>query len=223
MTPIELIEPASAGIAATEFGWLSAWLLGLSVGLTTCTAVCLPYLGTWALGQGQGGRAATWDTTAFAGGKIVAYALLGATAALIGEQLLGLLKGDIGHWLIGITAIGAGIWLLLPHAPYRQCGLSRAQHGSPFMLGFALSFTPCAPLAALLAASAGAGNVMQGGLYGLLFGLGAALTPLFIVIPLLGAFGRRLQAERPWLGPWLLRGGGLVLVVIGLYRLPEFL
>ena len=31
MTPIELIEPASAGIAATEFGWLSAWLLGLYV------------------------------------------------------------------------------------------------------------------------------------------------------------------------------------------------
>jgi len=219
MTPIELIEPAMPASTA-GFGWLSAWLLGLSVGLTTCTAVCLPYLGTWALGRGQGGRAATWDTAAFAGGKVVAYAVLGATAGLLGAKLLGFLEGSIGHWLIGLTAIGAGAWLLLPRAPHRRCGMSRGERTSPFMMGFALSFTPCAPLAALLAASAGAGDVLQGGVYGLLFGLGAALTPLFIVIPLLGSFGRKLQGERPWLGPWLLRAGGMVLVLIGVSRLP---
>jgi len=219
MTPIELIEPAMPASTA-DFGWLSAWLLGLSVGLTTCTAVCLPYLGTWALGRGQGGRAATWDTAAFAGGKVVAYAVLGATAGLLGAKLLGFLEGSIGHWLIGLTAIGAGAWLLLPRAPHRRCGMSRGERTSPFMMGFALSFTPCAPLAALLAASAGAGDVLQGGVYGLLFGLGAALTPLFIVIPLLGSFGRKLQGERPWLGPWLLRAGGMVLVLIGVSRLP---
>lgn len=219
MTPIELIEPVVPASGA-HFGWLSAWLLGLSVGLTTCTAVCLPYLGTWALGRGQGGRAATWDTAAFAGGKIVAYGVLGATAGLLGAQLLGFLEGNIGHWLIGLTAITAGAWLLLPRVPHRRCGMSRGERTSPFMMGFALSFTPCAPLAALLAASAGAGDVLQGGMYGLLFGLGAALTPLFVVIPLLGSFGKKLQHERPWLGPWLLRAGGLVLVSIGASRLP---
>ncbi len=219
MTPFELIEPATPA-AAAGFGWLSAWLLGLSVGLTTCTAVCLPYLGTWALGQGQGGRAAAWDTAAFAAGKVAAYSLLGAAAGLLGAQLLGFLKGDIGLWLIGVTAIGAGVWLLLPRAPQRSCGMRRGERSSPFAMGFALSFTPCAPLAALLAASAGAGDVLQGGLYGLLFGLGAALTPLFVVIPLLGKFGSKLQEGRPWLGPWLLRTGGLVLVLIGVNRLP---
>ncbi len=219
MTPIELIEPVGP-VAAASFGWLSAWLLGLSVGLTTCTAVCLPYLGTWALGQGRGGRAAAWDTAAFAGGKVAAYGVLGAAAGLLGSQLLNFLKGDIGLWLIGVTAIGAGIWLLLPRAPHRSCGMRRGERSSPFAMGFALSFTPCAPLAALLAASAGAGDVLQGGLYGLLFGFGAALTPLFVVIPLLGKFGSKLQEGRPWLGPWLLRAGGLVLVLIGANRLP---
>lgn len=217
MTPLETIVPDVAAGAAS-LGWLSAWLLGLSVGLTTCTAVCLPYLGTWALGQGNGGRAAAWDTAAFAAGKIAAYGTLGAAAAIVGKQLLQLLQGDIGHWLIGITAIGAGLWLMLPKVRHRRCGLSRRERVSPFMMGFALSFTPCAPLAALLAASAGAGNVIHGGLYGLLFGLGAALTPLFVVIPLLGSFGKRLSNERPWLGPWLLRLGGLTLIIIGLRR-----
>jgi cytochrome c-type biogenesis protein len=218
MIPIESIEPATV-VTLAGFGWLSAWLLGLSVGLTTCTAVCLPYLGTWALGQGQGGRAAAWDTAAFAAGKVAAYGVLGAGAGLLGEQLLALLKGDIGHWLIGLTAVGAGVWLLVPRTPHRRCGMARGERASPFLMGFALSFTPCAPLAALLAASAGAGDVLQGGAYGLLFGLGAALTPLFVVIPLLGTFGKKLQQERPWLGPWLLRLGGLVLLLIGLRRL----
>lgn len=214
MTGLETID---------QFGWASVWLLGLSVGFTTCTAVCLPYLGTWALGQGQGGAAAAWDTAAFAAGKIAAYATLGAAAGMLGETLLYWLKGDFGHWLIGFTAILAGIWLVLPRKAQRRCGMSSNQRLSPFSMGFALSFTPCAPLAAMLAASAGAGDPVQGGVYGFLFGLGAALTPLFVVIPLLGSFGRRLHHERPWLGPWLLRSGGMVLILIGFSRLPNTL
>ncbi len=222
MIPIPEIEPTAVA-ATASFGWLSAWLLGVSVGLTTCTAVCLPYLGTWALGQAQGGRAATWDTLAFAAGKVSAYTVLGAAAGMLGEQLLALLEGEIGRWLIGFTAIAAGAVLLWPRRPHSQCRKSGSGRTSPYLMGFSLSFTPCAPLAALLATSAGAGDPLQGSAYGLLFGLGAALTPLFLVIPLLGRFGRRLKVQQPWLGPWLLRFGGVVLVLIGLFRLPGLL
>lgn len=218
MIPIEGMVPAVVPTAA-GFGWLSALLLGLSVGLTTCTAVCLPYLGTWALGMGQGGRAAAGDTLAFATGKVAAYGLLGAMAGLLGERLLALLKGDIGHWLIGLTAIGAGLWLLAARPAGRRCGVHRGERASPLLMGFALSFTPCAPLAALLAASAGAGDLLSGGVYGVMFGMGAALTPLFVVIPLLGGFGQRLREQRPWLGRWMLRLAGAVLLAIGLRRL----
>ncbi|OOZ75141.1 hypothetical protein BOW49_01630 [Solemya velum gill symbiont] len=145
-----------------QFGWASVWLLGLSVGFTTCTAVCLPFLGTWALGQGQGGAAAARDTAVFAAGKIAAYAVLGGAAGLVGEALLYWLKGDVGHWLIALTAIFSGIWLVLPRQAHRRCGMSRNQRLSPFSMGFALSFTPCAPLAALLAASASTGDLLVG-------------------------------------------------------------
>jgi len=202
-----------------QFGWASVWLLGLSVGFTTCTAVCLPFLGTWALGQGQGGSAAALDTAAFASGKIAAYAVLGAAAGVLGEALLYWLKGDVGHWLIALTAILAGVWLVLPRKAHRRCGMSRNQRLSPFSMGFALSFTPCAPLAALLAASASTGDLIMGAVYGTLFGLGAALTPLFIVIPLLGKLGLKLQQDKPWMGQWLLWMGGAVLILIGLRRL----
>ncbi|NNJ92354.1 MAG: sulfite exporter TauE/SafE family protein [Gammaproteobacteria bacterium] len=202
-----------------QFGWASVWLLGLSVGFTTCTAVCLPFLGTWALGQGQGGSAAVWDTAAFAAGKIAAYAVLGGAAGMLGEALLYWLKGDVGHWLIASTAIFAGVWLVLPRNVHRRCGMSRNQRLSPFSMGFALSFTPCAPLAALLAASASTGDILMGAVYGTLFGLGAAITPLFIVIPLLGKLGLKLQQDKPWMGRWLLWLGGAVLILIGLRRL----
>jgi len=203
-----------------EVGMLSVWLLGISVGFTTCTAVCLPYLGTWALSRGEGSGAATMDTVAFALGKVAAYTVLGGVAGLLGDILITFLNGGIGHWLIGVAAIVSGAWLLWPRQAHVSCGMrSRTAGASPFFMGFALSFTPCTPLAALLAASAITSDVVLGSVYGFLFGLGAAFTPLFLVIPLLGSFGRAMKLEQPWLGKWLLRLGGIALVVIGIRRI----
>ncbi|TNF91865.1 MAG: sulfite exporter TauE/SafE family protein [Gammaproteobacteria bacterium] len=210
----------SAAASLGDVGMLSVWLLGISVGFTTCTAVCLPYLGTWALSRGEGGGVATMDTAAFAAGKVAAYTLLGGMAGIMGEILITFLKGGIGHWLIGMTAVVSGLWLMWPRQAHFSCSARyRAASASPFFMGFALSFTPCTPLAALLAASAITSDGLLGSLYGFLFGLGAAFTPLFLVIPLLGSFGRALQAEQPWIGKWLLRMGGAALMAIGLYRI----
>ena len=204
----------------SEVEWISAWLLGLSVGLATCTLTCLPYMGSWALGRGEGGGVAVLDTAAFALGKIAAYATLGGLAGVFGQTLIILLKGGIGHYLIGAASIFAGIWLLLPKHHKSSCGRYSGQQGmSPFLMGYTLSFTPCAPLAALLGACAASGGLLNGVGYGALFGFGAALTPLFIVIPLLGAFGRKLKAEQVWLGRWLLWGGAAVLILIGIRRI----
>lgn len=204
-----------------QVGWLSIWLLGLSVGFTTCTAVCMPYLGSWALSRGEGASTALKDTSLFALGKIAAYATLGGVAGLLGQVILDLLKGGIGHYLIGGASIFAGLWLLWPSLTRQGTCVTRrrAVAYSPLMMGYALSFTPCPPLAALLAASASAGNALLGFGYGIVFGLGAALTPLFIVIPLIGSFGKRLREDRPWLGLWLKVLGGSVLLLIGLRRI----
>ncbi|WP_179116831.1 hypothetical protein [Solemya velum gill symbiont] len=42
---------------------------------------------------------------------------------------------------------------------------------------------------------------------------------MFIVIPLLGKLGLKLQQDKPWMGQWLLWMGGAVLILIGLRRL----
>jgi len=207
--------------ALTNLGWFYVFVLGMTVGLTACTVTCLPYLGTWAVGRGQSSNRALIDTAAFAMGKILAYALLGAAAGYMGEALAEILNGNLGHWLIGFAAIFAGGWLALSVAkPVTPCNrVRRGQHASPLLMGFALGFTPCPPLAALVGACAALGSPTMGFFYGGVFGLGAAITPLFLVIPLLASFGRSLQTDRPWLKKWLYRVAGGVLIAIGLRRI----
>jgi cytochrome c-type biogenesis protein len=89
----------------------------------------------------------------------------------------------------------------------------------PLFLGAALSLTPCTPLASLLALAAQAGSIAQGAAYGLAFGLGAAMTPLLVLVPLAGRLGRELRAGRPWLMRWLNWAAAAVLIVLGVRRL----
>jgi thiol:disulfide interchange protein DsbD len=89
----------------------------------------------------------------------------------------------------------------------------------PLLLGSALSLTPCTPLASLLALAANAGSASGGAAYGLAFGLGAAMTPILVLVPLAGRMGRELRSGRAWLARWLTWGAALVLIVLGLRRL----
>ncbi|PKO94093.1 MAG: cytochrome C biogenesis protein [Betaproteobacteria bacterium HGW-Betaproteobacteria-1] len=199
---------------------MTVWMLGLSMGLTACTATCLPFMGTWMIGRGSGARLALRDTSAFLAGRVTAYSLLGAVAGAAGKWLADTLAGGIGHAVIGLAGIAAGAWLLHSDETHRSCGTRRAfAEAPPYAMGFALSMTPCVPLATLLAVCAQAGSTTQGAGYGLAFGFGAAVTPMLILLPLLGSFGQRLREGRPWLGLWARRGAALVLIAIGLRRL----
>lgn len=202
--------PDTAGLA-------SAWLLGLSLGLTACTVTCLPYMGTWMLARERGTVVA--DTAGFLAGRVSAYALLGMLAGLAGSWLTRVLAGGIGHYAVGVAAIAAGVWLWRATPRHAGCPARRRDRASPLALGFALSLTPCAPLASLLAFAAQAGSAASGMAYGLAFGLGAAVTPLVILLPALGWFGRRLREDRAALGVWLRRGAAAVLVALGVYRI----
>lgn len=192
----------------------TVWLLGVSLGLTACTVTCLPFMGTWVLARGTLWR----DTGSFLLGRLAAYGLLGLIAGLAGTWLTGVLKHGIGNAVLGAAAVGAGVWLLWGEKR-RSCAVARGAEAPPFALGFALSLTPCAPLASLLTVCAQGGSAMGGMGYGLAFGLGAAVTPLLIVLPWLGGFGRQLRSGRPWLGVWLRCLSGAVLIALGLRRL----
>ena len=216
---LDVIMPGAAPLPQT-ISLFSVWLLGVSMGLTACTVTCLPFMGTWVLGRGGSQREALLDTGVFMLGRVTAYSLLGGLAGALGAWLGQALSGGVGHAFIGLSSIAAGVWLVWPARRKAPCGVARAGAGAPpFMLGFSLSLTPCAPLASLLAVCAWSGGTLNGIGYGLSFGLGAALTPLLLIVPLLGLFGRNLRDGRQWLGRWLRWGAALVLMAIGARRL----
>lgn len=207
-------------IEAGGAGLVSAWLLGVSMGLTACTITCLPFMGSWVLGRGGMRREALIDTAAFLAGRVAAYAVLGAIAGGFGAWFTEVLASGIGHVAIGLSSIVAGLYLLRPVRPILPCGAKkRGAEAPPFLLGASLSLTPCAPLASLLAACALAGGAASGLGYGMAFGFGAAVTPLILLLPALGFVGRQMVGERRWLAKALKWGAAALLVILGVRRL----
>lgn len=216
----DFLNPATISQQATLF---TVWLLGASLGLTACTATCLPFMGTWILGRGGTPMQALRDTALFISGRILAYTLLGALAAAAGTWLSQAMRGGTGNLVIGFASIAAGVWLLRSVKPHAPCGVARSVGGTPpLLLGFSLSLTPCAPLASLLAVCAAAGSVQLGIANGMMFGLGAALTPLLILLPLVSLLGKQLSENRDWLTRWIRWGAAAVLIVLGLRRIFLF-
>ena len=198
----------------------AVWLLGVSLGLTACTATCLPFMGTWVLGRGGTQMQALRDTVLFVSGRILAYTLLGAIAAGAGTWLAQVMRGGTGNFVIGTASIAAGVWLLRSAKTHVPCSVAGNAGGTPpLVLGFSLSLTPCAPLASLLAVCAAAGSVGWGMANGIAFGLGAALTPLLVLLPLISLLGKNLRDNREWLTRWVRWGAAAVLIVLGVRRI----
>ncbi|MBU0751291.1 MAG: sulfite exporter TauE/SafE family protein [Gammaproteobacteria bacterium] len=229
-------------LAAGQVTLTTLWLLGVSMGLTACTVTCLPFMGTWALGRASGQKEAFLHTGVFLAGRITTYTLLAALAGAAGLGLAKALGGTWGNVIIGAASIGAGLWLLarpvgrscatsasgaVPPAPtFSPVHFRRTKRDSlpPLFLGAALSLTPCTPLASLLALAANAGSAAQGASYGLAFGLGAAMTPILVLVPLAGRLGRELRSGREWIARWLTWAAAAVLILLGLRRLwPMFI
>ncbi len=213
----DLLNPA---MLSQPTSFLAVWLLGVSLGLTACTATCLPFMGTWVLGRGGSQLQALRDTALFVSGRIFAYTMLGAVASGAGTWLAQVMRGGTGNFVIGAASILAGIWLLQSSRAHVPCGVAGGKEITPpFVLGFSLSLTPCAPLASLLAVCATAGSIQWGMASGVAFGLGAALTPLLILLPLISLFGSNLRENRDWITRWIRWGAAAVLIMLGLRRI----
>ena len=92
----------------------AVWLLGVSLGLTACTATCLPFMGTWVLGRGGTQLQALRDTALFVSGRILAYALLGAVAAGAGTWLAQVMRGGSGNLVIGFISLRQAFGCYVP-------------------------------------------------------------------------------------------------------------
>jgi thiol:disulfide interchange protein DsbD len=54
---------------------------------------------------------------------------------------------------------------------------------------------------------------------GAAFGLGAALTPLLVLLPLVSLLGKHLRENREWITRWIRWGAAAVLILLGLRRI----
>jgi thiol:disulfide interchange protein DsbD len=63
------------------------------------------------------------------------------------------------------------------------------------------------------------GSIKLGMANGVAFGLGAALTPLLILLPLISLLGKNLRENRDWITRWIRWGAAVVLILLGVRRI----
>ncbi len=211
-------------------GWFSSddagiLAMGLFYGLTLCSFSCLPMLAPYlfanaqrASGRGGGFMPAFHLTAMFITARVVTYAALGALSGGFGEVLLKQLDGGIVLPLAGVIIVAIGAAVAFARKGTCSHGRRRAGRGMLHMLGLgvATSLMPCLPLSAVLMLAATRGSAAQGALYGLLFGIGAAGSPLYYIGGATGWLATRIRQEIPRHAPHLQRLSGLILALFGL-------
>ena len=215
-------------------GWFSSdyvgiLAMGLFYGLTLCSFSCLPMLTPYLFAnaastpQRGGGFMPAFNLTAlFIITRVLTYAALGALAGGMGEALLSRLDGGAFMPLAGLVVLAIGVTVMFRRRgtcarPARRSasgGVAGALHMAG--LGVATSLMPCLPLTAVLMLAAARGSVLQGAAFGLLFGIGAAASPLYYLGGATGWLAARIRAEIPRHAPLLQKISGFILALFGL-------
>lgn len=197
-----------------------AFLAGLA-GAGHCWAMCGGLVGAAFLCPGcRAGPPGMAAHVGYHAGRVLAYTLLGALAAAIGQAIV--LAGGVGraqgalYVVAGILVVLAGLWVAgagdffrrpgADHRAARVAARPRWRKAWP-VAGFLNGLMPCALVFSLTAQAATAPSVAQGAAWLLAFGLGT--------LPAMALAG----ALAGWLGGqslgWLRRLAGLVVVALG--------
>ena len=205
---------------------LELFVAGLILGASQCALSCGPLLVFYIAGAGQGWKEGIKATIAFSSSRLLAYTFLGAIAGLAGKSLVDLFEeGTFILWVqfaTGIFVLLLGTLIIIGRNPHLHICHYLNRHTvdnsllSMSILGFLIGIVPyCAPFLGILTYIAMvARDPLLGGLYGFLFGLGAALiTPLIIVGPLAGLAPKIFKS--PLLLQVFSRLSGLVLLLFG--------
>ncbi|MDD5390461.1 MAG: sulfite exporter TauE/SafE family protein [Gallionellaceae bacterium] len=205
-----------------------AFLAGLA-GAGHCWTMCGGLVGGAFLGLGgrQDARATsvprqTLPHLAYHGGRVLAYTLIGALAAGIGQAIV--LTGGIGraqgalYVVAGVGVVLAGVLAMRRDVGFiargEGCGAACAAHPARTIpaihavAGFLNGLMPCALVFSLALKAATAPSVATGAAWLFAFGLGTVPA-----MALAGGLAR-------WLGGqallWLRRAGGLLIMALGL-------
>jgi len=193
---------------------ISGFVVGL-LGSVHCAGMCGPLALALPVPPGGRGRFVA-GRVLYNAGRVVAYALLGALAGLVGKRLfmagtqqivsivLGvvLLVAALAPVLLRHVRIGSALANRIARPVQRAIGalLQRSSLLALFLLGFVNGFLPCGLVYVALAAALTTGGVLNGVLFMTGFGVGTA--PMMFVIALAGkqiqgGLRKRLTALMP--------------------------
>jgi sulfite exporter TauE/SafE len=208
--------------------YLASLVLGVLYGMTTCTAACLPYLGSYIAAVGAGFRRGLTISATYSSGRILAYGLLASFVALIRGFLTGSFLTyfqKYGSIVSGAVIVVVGLNILLrrkssvcncktksPENIKPSNGFKQFFDRNAFFLGFTRSLLVCPPLIAILlyamASFSGFGTVA----ITVLFGLGTALSPLLLFGGTLGW----LLNKSPNYSNWISKIAGAILILLAI-------
>jgi sulfite exporter TauE/SafE len=162
-------------------------------------------------------------TVMFNGGRITAYALIGAAIGalrlLVDESMRAMFQTYSSYILrVGTIIIGASI-LLRKNANNCNCVAGELQKPSKhqwldlraYSLGLTRGLILCTPLLAILAYSATFATPLDSLLLAVLFGIGTAMSPII----LLGGATGWLLNKAPLFRVWISRVGAVALIILG--------
>jgi len=230
MRNLPAIEQQLSMLAWFSSDYIGILAMGLFYGLTLCSFSCLPMLAPYLFanamrpaheGRRGGGFMPAFNLTAlFIITRVVTYAVLGAAAGLAGEALVAWLDEGVFMPLAGVIIAGIGVAVMFARnggcaRPPRARGNGAWRVAHMLGLGMATSLMPCLPLTAVLMLAAARGDALEGLLFGLLFGIGAAASPLYYIGGATGWLATRIREEIPKHAALLRRINGIILLAFG--------
>jgi len=179
--------------------------LSIVYSLTICSLTCLPSIGIYLMGAGQGFRDGLVSAFYFIGGKLLIYGTWGGLAGGFGQVIE--LSPSQTRWS-GLLVIAAA--LAMPFVSRKTKASCRCQQirrtgkRLPLIaLGASTSLVPCPPMAAILLLAANKGSVFTGITYGLVFGAGLMISPLVAASGSMALISDTIRQKVNWIGPYL--------------------
>ncbi|HTY73975.1 MAG TPA: sulfite exporter TauE/SafE family protein [Candidatus Nanoarchaeia archaeon] len=210
--------------------YVAALAGGFLYGLVFCTSTCLPFIAGYIAGINAGFRKGVGVTLIFNGGRITAYAIVGAVVGvfkLIMDNAFRSAFQLYSSFAFSVITIGIGATILIQNKPLVcDCpavkpekkvfwGFTSRFDVRAYTLGLSRGLLLCTPLLALLAYSLTFAAPFDSFAMAVLFGVGTALSPML----LLGGATGWLLNKAPLFRKWISRLGAVVLIVLGLVTL----
>lgn len=210
----------------SQMGHGMIFIVGLLTGLH-CVGMCGSFIIGYTAKDARNGRSSIRSHLLYGIGKVISYGLFGAFFGFLGSlfritpfisgisiSLAGAFLIIYGLNILNIFSVFKSLRLKPPHIMLKYINRKRNQSNSPLFIGFFSGFIlGCGPLQVMYVMAAGNGNVLEGAIFLIVFGLGT--------LPALLAFGFLARLLSNVMTRRFLYASGVILLVLGSIMLSK--